>query len=97
MMAMKPCEGGFFVEVGKSMIRVDAADKAAGRAKYTDDMIPRPHLVAKILHSTIANGRVKAIHTEEAMKHPGASLERGGSPPGRVRPEDAHRPGPLLR
>ncbi len=71
MMAMKPCEGGFFVEVGKSMIRVDAADKAAGRAKYTDDMIPRPHLVAKILHSTIANGRVKAIHTEEAMKLPG--------------------------
>lgn len=59
------------MEVGKSLVRVDAADKATGRAKYTDDLIPRPHLVAKILHSTIANGRVKAIRTEEAAKLPG--------------------------
>ena len=59
------------MEVGKRLIRVDAVDKAAGRAKYTDDLIPRPHLVAKLLHSTIANGRVKSIHTEEAARLPG--------------------------
>ncbi|MEA4955689.1 MAG: xanthine dehydrogenase subunit XdhA [Pseudoflavonifractor sp.] len=59
------------MEVGKRLIRVDAVDKATGRAKYTDDLIPRPHLVAKLLHSTISNGRVKAIHTEEAAKLPG--------------------------
>ena len=58
------------MEVGKRLIRVDAVDKAAGRAKYTDDLIPRPHLVAKLLHSTIANGRVKSIHTEEAARRP---------------------------
>ena len=32
----------------------------AGRAQYTDDLCPRNALVAKVLHSTIANGWVKA-------------------------------------
>ena len=59
------------MEVGKKIIRVDADDKAAGRAKYTDDMIPRPHLVARVLHSTIANGWVSAIDTSEAEAMPG--------------------------
>ncbi|MDD5938300.1 MAG: xanthine dehydrogenase molybdenum-binding subunit XdhA [Clostridiales bacterium] len=59
------------MEIGKSIIRVDAADKASGRARYTDDMIPRPHLVAKILHASITSGRVKAIHTREAEQLPG--------------------------
>ena len=53
------------------MVRVDAADKAAGRAKYTDDMLPRSYLIAKILHSTIGNGKVTAIDTSEAEKVPG--------------------------
>ena len=41
------------MEVGRSIPRVDAADKVTGRAKYTDDLCPRPVLEAKILHSTI--------------------------------------------
>lgn len=48
------------MEVGRSIPRVDAADKVTGRAKYTDDLCPRPVLEAKILHSTIANGWVKS-------------------------------------
>lgn len=60
-----------YTEVGKNVLRVDAADKVTGRAKYTDDLAPKPCLVAKILHSTIGNGVVKAIHTEEAAKLPG--------------------------
>ncbi len=59
------------MEVGKSAIRVDAADKVSGGAKYTDDLIPRPHLVAKLLHADIANGVVRAIHTQEAARLPG--------------------------
>ena len=59
------------MEVGRSAVRVDAADKVSGRAKYTDDLIPRPHLVAKILHATIANGVVTAIRTERAARLPG--------------------------
>ena len=59
------------MEVGKSITRVDAYDKATGRAKYTDDLCAKPMLVAKILHSTIANGVVKSMDTSEAEKVPG--------------------------
>ena len=37
------------MEVGRSLVRVDAADKVTGRAKYTDDLCPRPVLEAAIL------------------------------------------------
>ena len=42
--------------VGKSVTRVDAYEKATGRAKYMDDLCPPNALVAKCLHSTIALG-----------------------------------------
>jgi len=57
--------------VGKSVPRVDAYDKAAGRAKYTDDLCPRDAYVAKVVHSTIAHGWVKAVDTGEAETVPG--------------------------
>ena len=57
--------------VGKSMIRVDAYEKATGRAKYTDDLCDRSALVAKILHAAIAHGFVKSIDTSEAEQIPG--------------------------
>ena len=59
------------MEVGRSLTRVDAVDKVTGRAQYTDDLHGRPILVAKILHSTIANGWVKSMDTSEAEKLPG--------------------------
>ena len=57
--------------VGKSMIRVDAYEKAAGRAKYMDDLCDRSALIVKILHSTIAHGFVKSMDTAEAEMVPG--------------------------
>jgi len=57
--------------VGQSKIRVDAYEKATGRAKYTDDLCERSALVAKILHSSIAHGYVKAIDSSEAEQIPG--------------------------
>ena len=57
--------------VGKSITRVDAYDKATGRAKYTDDLCDRSALVAKILHSTIAHGFVKSVDTSAAEAIPG--------------------------
>ncbi|MDR2070594.1 MAG: xanthine dehydrogenase molybdenum-binding subunit XdhA [Treponema sp.] len=56
------------MSVGESIPRVDAWEKVAGRAKYTDDLAERNALVGKILHSTIANGLVKKIDTGEAEK-----------------------------
>ena len=58
-------------EVGRQVKRVDARDKVTGRAMFTDDLCPKPCLVAKILHSTIGNGRVVSIDTSEALEVPG--------------------------
>ncbi|MBQ5781275.1 MAG: xanthine dehydrogenase molybdenum-binding subunit XdhA [Spirochaetaceae bacterium] len=54
--------------VGKSVTRIDAYDKVTGRAKYTDDLCDKGALIAKVLHSSIAHGRVKKIDTSEAEK-----------------------------
>ncbi|HHX30813.1 MAG TPA: molybdopterin-dependent oxidoreductase, partial [Clostridiaceae bacterium] len=56
------------MEVGRSTKRVDAFDKATGRAKYTDDLCPKNAYVSRILHSTIAHGRVLSIDTSEASQ-----------------------------
>ena len=57
--------------VGKSIPRVDAYEKATGRAKYTDDLCDKSALIAKVKHSTIANGVVKSIDTAAAEAIPG--------------------------
>lgn len=57
--------------VGKSINRVDAVEKVTGRALYTEDLCDDNVLVAKVLHSTIANGLVKKIDISEAEKIPG--------------------------
>ena len=85
--------------VGKSVTRVDAYEKATGRAKYVADLCDRSALVARILHSTIAHGYVKAIDTAGGGGHPRCgegpdllrcaqlSLPHGGTPL-------VHGPGP---
>lgn len=56
------------MSIGKNIKRVDAFDKVTGRAQFTDDFALSNTLVAKIMHSTIANGIVKSIDITEAMK-----------------------------
>lgn len=58
-------------QVGKSVTRVDAFDKATGRAKYTDDLCDRSALIARVVRSTIAHGFVKSVDISEAEKVPG--------------------------
>ena len=57
--------------VGQSKLRVDAYDKAAGRAKFTDDLCDQGALVTRLVHAAIAHGRVLSIDTSEAEKVPG--------------------------
>ena len=57
--------------VGKSVVRVDAYEKATGRAKYMDDLCDRSAYVAKICHASIAHGFVKSIDTSAAENIPG--------------------------
>ena len=56
---------------GERVKRVDALDKVTGRTKYTDDLCDRRAYIARVLHSTIANGRVLSIDKEQAEKVPG--------------------------
>ncbi|MFP3154227.1 xanthine dehydrogenase molybdenum-binding subunit XdhA [Lachnospiraceae bacterium ZAX-1] len=57
--------------VGKGVTRLDAYDKATGRAKYTDDLCAKNALILKVVHSTIAHGYVKSVDTLEALAVPG--------------------------
>ncbi len=59
------------MNVGKSVARVDAYDKATGRAKYTDDLCDSSALITRVVRSTIANGYVKSVDTSAAKKVPG--------------------------
>jgi Aerobic-type carbon monoxide dehydrogenase, large subunit CoxL/CutL homologs len=57
--------------VGKSELRVDGYDKAAGRTKYYEDRVPKEALYIKIKHAELAHGFVKAVDTAEAEAVPG--------------------------
>ena len=57
--------------VGRSMARVDALDKAAGRAKSTDDRCDKAALATSIVHSTIAHGLVASVDCAQAEQVPG--------------------------
>ena len=59
------------VYTGQSVKRIDAYDKVTGKTKYTDDLCDRSAYIARVLHSTIANGRVVSIDTSEAEQIPG--------------------------
>lgn len=54
--------------VRESIKRVDAYDKVTGAAKFTADLLPTGALVAKVVRSTIANGKVLSFDLSEALK-----------------------------
>ena len=56
---------------GQNVKRVDAYDKVIGKTKYTDDLCDRSAYIARILHSSLAHGRVISIDTGEAEQIPG--------------------------
>ena len=96
------------MNVGKSVVRVDAFDKATGRAKYTDDLCDKSALILRVVRSTIAHGFVKSVDISEAMKVPGvvriftcfdrrSPVVSRGCASGRRRPPSAEHPCALLR
>jgi len=54
--------------VRDSIKRVDAYDKVTGAAKYTADLLPAGALVAKVVRSTIANGKVVSFDLTQALQ-----------------------------
>ena len=58
-------------QVGQRKVRVDAFDKATGRAMYTDDLCGQDALVVRLVHATVAHGLVKSIDTAAAEQMEG--------------------------
>ncbi len=60
-----------FSMVGKSVPRVDATDKVRGKALFTDDMVLRGTVYAKIKPSPMAHAYIKRIDPSKALAFPG--------------------------
>jgi CO/xanthine dehydrogenase Mo-binding subunit len=63
-----PVRGG---EVGRSLPRLEANAKVTGRVEYVHAMRLPGMRIAKLVRSTVAHGRIKAINLDEALKVPG--------------------------
>ena len=63
-----------FSVIGKRVAKVDAVDKATGRARYIQDVqLPRM-LYGKILYSKYPHARIVKIDTEKARRLPGVQV-----------------------
>ena len=60
-----------FAAVGKSIPKLDAADKAAGRIQYIQDITMPGMLYGKILYSKYPHARILKIDAARAKKLPG--------------------------
>ena len=63
-----------FTAVGKRVPKVDAVDKATGRAQYIQDLKVPGMLYGKILYSKYPHARIVKIDTEKAKSLPGVRV-----------------------
>lgn len=68
MNQITPVPGG---QVGRSVPRLEATSKVTGRVEYVHNLRLPGMLIAKLVRSTVAHGRIKSINIEEALKVPG--------------------------
>lgn len=60
--------------VGKRLPKIDAPDKATGRAVYTDDIVLPNMIFGKLLLSPVPHAKIKSINTKKAKALPGVKL-----------------------
>lgn len=65
--------------VGKRLPKIDAPDKAAGRAIYTDDIVLPNMIYGKLLLSRVPHARIKSIDTRRAEALPGVKVVLTGA------------------
>ncbi len=65
--------------VGKRLPKVDAPDKATGRAIYTDDITLPNMIYGKLLLSPVPHAKIKSINTEQAKALPGVKVVLTGT------------------
>jgi aerobic-type carbon monoxide dehydrogenase small subunit (CoxS/CutS family) len=63
-----------FSVVGKRLPKIDAPDKATGRAIYTDDIVLPNMIYGKLLLSPIPHANIKSINTDKAKALPGVKV-----------------------
>lgn len=59
------------VRIGQDILRIDAKDKALGKAKYSDDFNFEGMLYGKNVFSKYARAKVLTVDTSKALKMPG--------------------------
>ena len=60
--------------VGKRLPKIDAPDKATGRAQFTDDIVLPNMIYGKLLLSPVAHAKIKSINTDKAKALPGVKV-----------------------
>ena len=60
--------------VGKRLPKIDAPDKATGRAIYTDDIVLPNMIYGKLLLSPLPHAKIKSINVEKAKALPGVKI-----------------------
>jgi xanthine dehydrogenase YagR molybdenum-binding subunit len=63
--------GDAMTHTGKPVSRVDGSAKVTGRAKYAAEFTAPDLAYGVVVSSTIARGRITAIHTQDALALPG--------------------------
>lgn len=70
--------------VGKPVIRLDAAEKVAGRAKFNNDEVIQGVLHCKLVTSKYAHAKIKSIDVSDAANTPGVKAIITGGDTGSV-------------
>ena len=65
--------------VGKRLPKIDAPDKATGRAVYTDDIVLPNMIYGKLLLSPVPHAKIKSINTDKAKALKGVKLVLTGT------------------
>ncbi len=80
-------------QVGRSVPRLEARDKVTGRAEYVYNLRLPGMLHGKIVRSTVAHGRIRAIDTRAAAQRAGRACGRHRRRHPQAHPRSVLRPG----
>ncbi len=62
---------GELLYIGENIARVDSLEKVLGKPVYTADLIPKGTLYAKLFHSSVPHGTIRAMELGAAKAYPG--------------------------
>jgi CO/xanthine dehydrogenase Mo-binding subunit len=85
----KPMPAG---QVGRSLPRLEAREKVTGRADYVHNMRLPGMLIAKVVRSTVAHGRIVSIDTSAALQVEGVFAVYTGEDIRKIIPEPYYGP-----